>query len=319
MALSVAVFGQAAFGRDVLLRLLEAGHEVVGVFAPPAPASSAAGGRGDALAEEAQRLGLRLLRPRALRRGGAAIAERVKEHAALGAELNVLAFVTQILPEEILDAPRLGSLCFHPSLLPKFRGGNALAWQIIMGERESGVTVFRPDAGVDTGPIVLQQGGFAIEKHHTAASLYFEQLYEPGVAAMLRAVELVERGEARPRPQDERLASHQGLVDDEVARIDWQRPAAELDCLLRGCDPNPGAHTRLGGETLRLFGCRLEAAGEPEGAAAAAAAPGTVLPGAQSLRIAARGGVLRVAKLRRAKGPKLPAAESGIAPGARLG
>lgn len=318
MALRVAVFGQAAFGRDVLLRLLAAGHEVVGVFAPPAPAAAA--GRGDALAEEAQRLGLRLLRPRALRRGGAAIAERVAEHAALGAELNVLAFVTQILPEEILDAPRLGSLCFHPSLLPKFRGGNALAWQIIMGERESGVTIFRPDAGVDTGPIVLQQGGFAIEKHHTAASLYFEQLYEPGVAAMLRAVELVERGEARPRPQDERLASHQGLVDDEVARMDWQRPAAELDCLLRGCDPNPGAHTRLGGETLRLFGCRLEEAGELEGAdAESAAAPGTVLSCAEGLRIAARGGVLRVAKLRRAEGPKLPAAECGIAPGAKLG
>lgn len=319
MALRVAVFGQAAFGRDVLLRLLAAGHEVVGVFAPPA----AAAGRGDALAEEAQRLGLRLLRPRALRRGGQAIAERVAEHAALGAELNVLAFVTQILPAEILDAPRLGSLCFHPSLLPKFRGGNALAWQIIMGERESGVTIFRPDAGVDTGPIVLQQGGFAIEKHHTAASLYFEQLYEPGVAAMLRAVELVERGEARPRPQDERLASHQGLVDDEVARIDWQRPAAELDCLLRGCDPNPGAHTRLGGETLRLFGCRLEAAEESEAAEAAAAesaaAPGTVLSCAQDLRIAALGGVLRAAKLRRAAGPKLPAAELGIAPGARLG
>jgi len=265
---------------------------------------------------------LRLLRPRALRRGGAAIAERVKEHAALGAELNVLAFVTQILPMEILDAPRFGSLCFHPSLLPKFRGGNALAWQIIMGERESGVTIFRPDAGVDTGPIVLQQGGFAIEKHHTAASLYFEQLYEPGVAAMLRAVELVQRGEARPQPQDERLASHQGLVDDEVARIDWQRPAAQLDCLLRGCDPNPGAHTRLEGETLRLFGCRLEEPGEPDAApaaSAAAAAPGTVLSCAQSLRIAAQGGVLRVARLRRAGGPKLPAAQSGIAPGAKFG
>jgi len=142
---------------------------------------------------------------------------------------------------------------------------------------------------------------------------------------MLRAVELVQRGEARPQPQNERLASHQGLVDDEVARIDWQRPAAQLDCLLRGCDPNPGAHTRLDGETLRLFGCRLEEPGEPDAASAApaasaaAAAPGTVLSCAQSLRIAAQGGVLRVARLRRAGGPKLPAAQSGIAPGAKFG
>jgi methionyl-tRNA formyltransferase len=304
----IAYFGQAPFGRDVLVRLLDAGHEVVGVYAPPA------GARPDPLAEEAEKRGLRLLRPKTLRRQGAAIPGRVAEHAALGAELNVLAFVTIILPPEIVDAPRHGSLCFHPSLLPKYRGGNALAWQILLGETESGVSVFRPDAGVDTGPIVVQKGGVAIEPHHTAASLYFEKLYALGVEAMVEAVELVASGRARYEPQDESRASFQGLVTDEVARLDWSKSAVELERWIRGCDPNPGAHARWRGQTVRLFGARLVSREE------SGAAPGAVLDVTKdALRIAARGGVLEVAKLRVGAGAKLAAGETGIVSGERLG
>lgn len=303
----IAYFGQAPFGRDVLVRLLDAGHEVVGVYAPPP------GPRPDPLAEEAEKRGLRLLRPKTLRRQGAAIGERVAEHAALGAELNVLAFVTIILPPEIVDAPRHGSLCFHPSLLPRYRGGNALAWQIMLGESETGVTVFRPDAGVDTGPIVVQKGGVAIEPHHTAASLYFERLYALGVEAMVEAVGLVASGRARPVPQDESHASFQGLVTDEVARLDWSKSAVEIDRWIRGCDPNPGAHAAWRGQTVRLFGGRL-ASREESGAA-----PGTVLADAKdALRIAARGGALEVAKLRVGAGGKVAAGEAGIGAGERL-
>jgi methionyl-tRNA formyltransferase len=306
--MKLAYFGQAPFGRDVLVRLLEAGHEVVGVYAPPA------GARPDPLAEEAEKRGLRLLRPKALRRQGAAIPERVAEHAALGADLNVLAFVTIILPAEIVDAPRHGSLCFHPSLLPKYRGGNALAWQILLGESESGVTVFRPDAGVDTGPIVVQKGGVAIEPHHTAASLYFEKLYALGVEAMVEAVALVASGRAQPAPQDESRASFQGLVTDDVARLDWSKSAVELDRWIRGCDPNPGAHAQWRGQTVRLFGGRV-AAREESGVP-----PGTVLAVApDALRVAARGGVLEVAKLRVGSGGKVAAGAAGIAVGERLG
>jgi methionyl-tRNA formyltransferase len=238
----------------------------------------------------------------------------VQEHAALRADLNVLAFVTIILPPEIVDAPRCGSLCFHPSLLPKYRGGNALAWQILLGETETGVTVFQPDAGVDTGPIVVQKGGVAIEPHHTAASLYFEKLYALGVEAMVEAVELVASGRARPAPQDERRASFQGLVTDEVARLDWGKSAVELERWIRGCDPNPGAHAVWRGETVRLFGGRLAARGE------SGAEPGSVLAATKdALRIAARGGVLEVAKLKLGSGAKLAAGEAGIGAGERLG
>lgn len=313
MALRIAFFGQAAFGKDVLVRLLDAGHEVVGVYAPPE------GRRPDPLAEEALARGLTLLRPKAMRKkSGEPLASRMAEHAALGADLNVLAFVTMILPAEVVDQPRHGSLCFHPSLLPKYRGGNALAWQLIEGEKESGVTVFRPDAGVDTGPIVVQKGGVRIEPTHTAATLYFEALYPLGVEAVVEAVDLVDRGQAEPRVQDESKASFQGLVDDDVARIDWSRSAAEIDRLVRGCDPQPGAHAAFGHARIRLFGTRLLDEAHD-------AAPGSVAETRDgSAVIAARDGALLVARARvegddGAPFGKVVAVEAGLVPGAKLG
>jgi methionyl-tRNA formyltransferase len=310
MTLRIAYFGQAPFGRDVLVRLIEAGHRILGVYAPP----TKPGAKADPLAEEAERRGLALFRHAAMRKKtGEPIASRIAEHAALRADLNVLAFVTMILPPEIVDAPRYGSLCFHPSLLPKFRGGNALAWQIIAGEREAGVTVFRPDAGVDTGPIVVQKGPVPILPHHTAASLYFESLYALGVEAMVEAVGRVANGTATYTPQDESRASFQGLVDDAVARIDWSRSAAEIDRLVRGCDPNPGAHAARAGACVRLYGCTLATERD------SGAAPGTLLAlDARGARIAARGGVLQVAKLKVGAGAKVAAAEAGLAAGDRL-
>ena len=307
MPLRIALFGQAAFGRDVLVRLLERGYDVVAVYAPPDA------GRPDPLAEEARARGLHCLRHRVFRRRGAAIPELVAEHRALGADLNVLAFVTAILPAEIVDAPPKGSLCFHPSLLPRFRGGAALAWQLMLGEKESGVTVFRPDAGVDTGPIVVQKGGVAVRDTDTAATLYFERLYPLGVDAVVEAVDLVASGAARYAPQDESKATFQGLVGDAEARIDWSRAALELDRQIRGCDPQPGAFAMRGGLAVRLYEGRLLPA-------AGAAEPGSVL-GVEGGRLvlAARGGRLAVGRVRVGAGPKLAAGEAGIRAGERLG
>ena len=306
MGLRIAFFGQAPFGRDSLVRLLEAGHEVVGVYAPPE------GRRPDPLAEEAESRGLPLFRHKAFRKkGGVPIASRIEEHAALGADLNVLAFVTVILPPEIVDAPAHGSLCFHPSLLPEYRGGNALAWQIMLGAEEAGVTVFRPDAGVDTGPIVVQKGPVPIGPTDTSASLYFDKLYALGVDAIAEAVDAVANGTARYEAQDESRASHQGLVTDDDARIDWGRDAEALDRQVRGCDPNPGAWATRGDEVVHFFDGRLE-----EGASGE---PGEVLGVDDGrLRIAAQGGCLSIGRVRAGDGKKVPAAESGLAPGDRL-
>jgi len=307
MALRIALFGQAPFGKEVLERLVGAGHQIVGVYAPPE------GGRPDPLAEEAEKRGLPLFRYRRMRRKGWAIPELVEEHAALEAELNVLAYVTMILPPEVVDAPRHGSLCFHPSLLPRFRGGAAIPWQIILGEKESGVTVFQPDAGIDTGPIVVQKGGVEIGPTATAATLYYQHLYPLGVEALSEAVALVDRGEARPRPQDESQASFQGLVDDAVARIDWSRSSEELDRLIRGCDPQPGAFARREAATVRCFDAIWL-----EGVADAPAGTIVAIEGGR-LVIAAEGGRISVGRVRIGDGKKIPAGEAGLAVGERLG
>jgi len=288
MALKLAFFGQAPFGRDVLLRLLEAGHDVVGVYTPPE------GRRPDPLAVAAEERGLPLFRHRRFRSKGQAIPELVKEHRELAADLNVLAFVTVILPPEIVDGPPHASLCFHPSLLPRFRGG-------------------KPDAGVDTGPIVVQRGGVEVRDDDSAATLYFDRLYPLGVDAIVEAVTQVADGTARYTPQDEALATHQGLVDDTVARIDWTRDAMALDRLVRGCDPQPGALALHGDVPVRLFDCvRLDAAGS--------ATPGTVVGVSEGrLLIEAVGGRLSIGKLRVGDSAKVAAAETGIEPGECLG
>jgi methionyl-tRNA formyltransferase len=309
VGLRIALFGQAAFGGDCLDRLRGQGHEIVGVFVPPD------GERRDPLGAHAEELGLHVIRRRYFRRRDAtAIPEAVTTYRSLGAELNVLAFVSVFLPREILDTPKHRSLCFHPSLLPRYRGGAAVNWQIILGERESGVTVFIPDEGVDTGPIVVQRGGVEIAPEDTAGTLYFSKLYPLGLEAILEAVRAIETGSARPVPQEESASSFQGLVDDRVARVDLKRPAAEIDRLVRGCDPQPGAFVRIRGDRVRLYDTRLEAPrdAEPESLASI---------DEEGFRIALRGGSLRVARVR-ADGGKENAREFasrlGLRPGERI-
>ena len=311
MSLRLALFGQAAFGKDVLDRLVAEGFEIAGVYTPPE------GKRPDPLAEQARESKLPLYTHRYFRKrvdnGFEPIARILDEYRGLEVDLNVLAYVTAILPPELVDHPPQRSLCFHPSLLPRFRGGSALAWQIILGERESGVSVFRPDEGVDTGPIVVQKGGVAIEPADTAGSLYFKKLYPLGVESVVEAVRQVADGTARYTQQDESQASFQGLVSDADARIDWSRPAEELDRLARGCDPQPGAWAERDGEVVRLFDVQLVSdagAGEP---------PGRVLGlEAGRLLVAAQSGRLSVGRLRVGSGGKLAAAEAGLSPGDRL-
>jgi methionyl-tRNA formyltransferase len=309
MALRIALFGQAAFGRDCLDRLREEGHRIVGVWAPPA------GRRPDPLAARAEEFGIPVERRRYFRKkSGEAIREAVESYRKLDPELNVLAYVTAFLPREIVDAPPHKSICFHPSLLPRYRGGAAVNWQIILGERESGVTVFVPDEGVDTGPILVQRGGVEVGAGDTTGSLYFDKLYPLGVDAVVEAVRLIDSGRARPVPQDESKASFQALVDDTVAAVDLGQPAEVVDRLVRGCDPQPGALVRFRGAPLRLYDARLEADG--------GGPPGTVARiDAEGLRVALRGGCLRVGRVRADREKETAAAfaeRAGLQQGDRL-
>ncbi len=291
----IALFGQAPLAVDVLDRLLEDGHEIVAVYAPPDT------GRPDALAERAEAAGVKLLRRRYFqKKSGEPIPTALDEYRGLSAELNVLASMTSFLPRAITEAPPHRSVCFHPSPLPRYRGGNAMQWQIICGERESGVTVFVPDEGVDTGLIVVQKGGISITDADTTGSLFFKKLYPLGVEALVEAVTLIAEGREHPAAQDESLATHQGLVDDEAAAVRLARGADEVSRLVRGCDPQPGAYVRVRGERVRLYDARVT-----EGDSA----PGTIVAiDEHGIGIALAGGVLRCRRVRADAG-KEPAQE----------
>ena len=301
----ILLIGQAAFAEQVMAGLQKAGDAIAAVVCPPD-----AGGKPDPLKAAALAAGLPVHQFKSLKTPDA---RRAFEDA--GADLGVLAYVTQIVPEPLLHVPKLASICFHPSLLPKYRGGSAINWQLIRGETRTGVTVFWPDAGVDTGPILLQRDAVA-GPDDTTGTLYFKTLFPLGVQAVLDSVALIREGRAPRVPQDERLATHDPLCHDEYAGIDWTRPVADVHNLIRGCDPQPGAFTTAGATRLRLF--------EPRRIdAPAGTAPGTVLAvGADGLTIAAAGGAVRCARAR-GDGPKAAAAEVaaalGLVPGARVG
>lgn len=302
----IVLFGQAPFGAKVMEGLRARGHEIVAACVPP----DREGKPLDPLKEAALAAGLPVIQRKSYKAPDA-MGEVRPERADLG----VLAYVTQIIPRAILDAPRLASLCFHPSLLPKYRGGAAINWQLIRGETRSGVTLFKPDDGIDTGPIYLQRE-IAIGPDDTSGSFYYGKVFEPGVAATLECVELLLAGKARGVVQDESLATSDPLCRDEHAAIDWSKPVGEVHNLVRGCDPSPGAHASVGGKTVRFFGSRITST------TASGVAPGTVVAiGADGIEVTARGGSVRFAKLS-AGGGKLAASEVasqiGLAPGARL-
>jgi len=301
----ILLVGQAAFAEQVLEGLLAAGDDVAAVVCPPDK-----GPKPDPVKAAAERHGIGVRQFPTLK---GADARAAFEDAR--ADLALLAYVTQIVPEALLSVPRLGTLCFHPSLLPRYRGGSAIPWQLIKGEQQSGVTVFWTDAGIDTGPILLQRAA-PVAPDDTAGTLYYRTLFPLGVQACLDAVALVRGGDPPRVPQDDVAATYDPLLTDAHAGIDWGRPAKTVHDLIRGCDPSPGAHTRGAGRMLRCFDpVRTDEA--------TTAAPGTVLAiDDLGLRVAAGDGVVWCKRLR-ADGAKAGASEVaatiGLAAGARLG
>lgn len=299
----IILIGQAAFAEKVLDGLQANGHEILALYCPPD-----AGGKVDPAKARAQALGIPVRQHASLKRP-----EVREEFVALGGDLAVLAYVTQIVPQSVFEVPRLGSICFHPSLLPKFRGGSAVNWQIIKGEKETGVSVFWVDPGIDTGPLLVQKRA-PIGPDDTAGSLYYNTLFPIGVEATLEAVELIAAGKAPSLVQDESQGTYDPLCRDEHAAIDWQRPAAEIYNLIRGCDPQPGAYTTFNGVKLRLYDARLV-----EGSYR----PGIVEDiGTDGILIGAMGGAIRAKKVKggdKKVDAQAFAGESGLTAGTALG
>jgi methionyl-tRNA formyltransferase len=253
----IVVHGQQAFGKAVLEALLKRGDEVIAVYVAP----EKEGAKADPLKEAALAAGLKVMQPASYK-----APEVLAEFKAMKPDLQVMAFVTLFVPEEFLNAPTYGSIQYHPSLLPAYRGASAINWPIIKGEKETGLSIFWPDNGLDTGDILIQKKT-PIGPNDTLGTVYFDRLFPMGVDAMLEGVDLVKAGKAPKIKQDEALATYEGLCRAANAKIDWGKPWEQIDRLIRGCNPAPGAWTTLDGATLKIFDATPLPAKDPKGIA----------------------------------------------------
>ena len=224
-----------------------------------------------------------------------------------------MAYVLLFVPEEALNVPKHGSIQYHPSLLPWHKGPSSINWPIIMGKQKTGLSIFWPDNGLDTGPILLQKE-VDIGPDDTLGSIYFDKLYPLGVDAMLESIELVRAGTAPREVQDPEAGSYEGWCRKEDVQIDWSKASDEIYNLIRGANPQPGAWTTFNGSEVKVFDSRKgDGSGEP----------GSVVSVDDSgILVATADGAIQIMKLRADAG-KLTAAEyaaeAGLAAGATLG
>ena len=246
--MKVAIIGQQDFGKAVLDALLARGDEIAAVFCAP----EKEGARPDALRVAAQESGLKLHQFKSLKAPEAAEAMK-----AADAEIGIMAYVLQFAPQEFVSIPKHGTIQYHPSLLPRYRGPSSISWPIICGEKETGLSIFRPSDGLDEGAIILQKKA-PIGPDDTLGSVYFERLFPMGVAAMLEAADLVVAGKHTETAQDESQATYEGWCRDAESRINWANHSSIVYNLIRGCAPAPGAWTTLNGVKLLVYEARLE-------------------------------------------------------------
>ncbi|MBT8347514.1 MAG: methionyl-tRNA formyltransferase [Desulfofustis sp.] len=240
----IVFIGQAPFGRESLETLINQGEKVVGVITvEDAPNQKYP----NPVKECAVEHSLALYQANYLKK-----AEAVNWVRNLKPDLLVLGFVTAFVPLEMIELATHGGINYHPSLLPKFRGGSAINWAIINGETETGVTIHFIDEGVDTGPILLQEK-VDITSDDTVKSVYFGKLYPLGIRMIAEAVRLIREGKATPTDQDESLASFQPVISTSDTVVDWTQSTETIFNLIRGSNPSPGAVTRLGDQTCAFY------------------------------------------------------------------
>ncbi len=238
------------------LRMMAARHEIVAVYSqPPRPAGRGQKDRLSPVQAEATRLGLPVRTPVTLR-----TVEAQAEFASVGADLAVVVAYGLILPQGVLDAPDQGCLNIHASLLPRWRGAAPIHRAILAGDAETGVTIMRMDAGLDTGPMLLSEAT-RIGAEETTGDLH-ERLSEMGARLIGDALDRL--GTLAPVVQPTGGVTYAAKIDKAEARVDWTLPAETVDRLIRGLSPFPGAWCMAGGERLKLLRSRVvPGAGEP--------------------------------------------------------
>jgi methionyl-tRNA formyltransferase len=309
--MKIAIIGQQDFGKAVLEAFLARGDEVAGVFVAP----DKEGARPDPLKVAAQEKGLKVLQFPSYRKPDAQQALR-----DLDVELGVMAYVLLFAPQEFVNIPRRGTIQFHPSLLPKHRGPSSINWPIIQGSTRTGLTIFRPNDGLDEGPVVLQKT-CEIGPDETIGDVYFNKLFPLGVQAMLEAADLVCAGKHTETVQDEGQATYEGWCRAAEARIDWAKPIDQVYNLIRGTNPAPGAWTTFGGKKVQIFDARK--IGFRRFADVSGKMGEVTMIGDKSIRVTAQGGQIEVLRAKAEDGKKMDAAEVarsiGLAAGGFLG
>ncbi len=295
--MKIAIVGQQDFGKAVLEAFLARGDHVAGVFcAPEKP-----GARPDALKVAAQEKGVQVFQFQGLKTPQAREAM-----LKLEVEIGIMAFVLQFAPQDFVRIPKHGTIQFHPSLLPKYRGPSSISWPISRGETKTGLSIFRPTDGLDEGPVILQKET-RIAPDDTLGTVYFDRLFPMGVKAILEAADLVVAGKHRELAQDESQATYEGWFRDGESRINWANHVDAVYNLIRGCNPAPGAWTSLNGVKLQIFDCKKHAVrtfGAVKGKI------GEIVEcGASSFQVTAQGGRVEVLRAKLGDGKKVPAAD----------
>ena len=252
----VVFMGTPTFSVGPLQAVLEAGHEVVAVYCqPPRPAGRGQQVRKSAVHDFAERAGLQVRTPKSLKS-----ADEQQAFAALQAVVAVVVAYGLILPKPILDAPKLGCTNIHASLLPRWRGAAPIQRAIMAGDAETGITIMKMDEGLDTGPELMTERQ-PIFPDDTSATLH-DRLSAQGAELIARTLAVI--GTIKPVPQPQTGATYAAKIDKSEARIDWTRPAAEIDRKIRGLSPFPGAWCEFDGERVKVLNSVVaDAVGEP--------------------------------------------------------
>jgi methionyl-tRNA formyltransferase len=299
--MKIAIIGQQDFGKAVLEAFLARGDEIAGVFCAP----EKEGAKPDPLRVAAQEKGLKTFQLPSLKGP-----EAVQAMRELNVDIGIMAFVLQFAPQDFVKIPKHGTIQYHPSLLPKYRGPSSINWPIIKGEKQTGLTIFRPNDGLDEGEVILQKTT-PVSDNDTLGTVYFDRLFPMGVAAMVEAADLVVAGKHQESVQDESQASYEGWCRAAEAKINFNNHVDYVHNLIRGCDPAPGAWTTLAGKKVQLFGSKkhlVRTFGAVKGK------PGEITSITDTaMHITVQGGQVEIAKLKHEDGKKVSPTEFATA------
>ena len=240
--IKISIIGQSAFGESVAKEILKMNGTIISsIFSSSNPK--------DPLYQFGLENDLPVKNFKRLRDN-----EAIESFKSFDVDLLVMAYVTDIVPMEIIKSPRLGTIQYHPSLLPLHRGPSSINWAIINGDKKTGISIFWPDEGLDTGPILLQKE-VEIDKSDTTGSLYFNKLFPIGVESIIESIKLVIQNKAPKIDQNENYASYESWCSEK--QIDWNDSPNKIYDLIRGCDPQPGSWTIINSKKVFLYDCKM--------------------------------------------------------------